>query len=823
MRPSAVSTLVLGPQTSGASVAVVSPDRFEDLGLVSVGGMGEIRRVQDRVLDRPLLLKVLKPELVSQAWQVEQFLREARLTAQLQHPSIVAVHELGLLPDGRLFFTMREVPGRTLTAVLAELARRSADLGEWATTADGGTLRRVVEVVRQVCLTVAFAHDRGVIHGDLKPDNVMVGPYGEVAVLDWGLASLADLEPVAASRVSGTPAYMAPEQAFAEPRTPATDVYALGATLYDVLAGHPPYPDPNPNDALRRLRRGDRPRPLHPIDDGLGFVETRRYEGRANGPREPGERTGPPIPSALAATVRRAMARDPRDRHPTALAVADDLAAWLEGSRRADDARALVAAALSQVRGVDDLRRRAGEARARAAALGDLPRCAPDIEKRATWALLDDAAALDAEADQCEVDLEGTLRGALTLAPGLPEAHAALAGRLEVLHRAAEAASDLRAARRLETPLRAHALALPHGHPARAPTLAYLKGDGAVTLLTEPPGATVQVLTHLPMDRRLIASPTMSLGASPVLEQRLGLGSYRLVVEGPAGPVCVPVAIDRCGRWDGVPPGGAAPLPIRLDVGLEDTACYVPAGWALLGDRDQDTRRIWVDGFVIDRFPVTNAQYLEYLDDVASRDEAEALRRVPRERTGTDEGRPVFVREAGRFRLGFDEDGDVFQPDWPVVLVDWCDARAYARWRAARTGRPWRLPSEWEWEKAARGVDGRRYPWGDHAEDTWACTVHAHARRPLLASVASFPVDESVYGVRQLAGNVHEWCAEPHGSPVPAAGTAAVLPGPSDAEVRIVRGGAWNNAISNARCDLRHGAPAISRMPFLGFRLVRSV
>ena len=89
--------------------------------------------------------------------------------------------------------------------------------------------------------------------------------------------------------------------------------------------------------------------------------------------------------------------------------------------------------------------------------------------------------------------------------------------------------------------------------------------------------------------------------------------------------------------------------------------------------------------------------------------------------------------------------------------------------------------------------------------------------------MSSFPEDESPYSVRQLAGNVHEWCAEPQGSPVPAEGAAATLPGPIDAEVRIVRGGAWNNPIRNARCDLRHGAPSASRLPFLGFRLVRSV
>ncbi|MEZ4240613.1 MAG: SUMF1/EgtB/PvdO family nonheme iron enzyme [Myxococcota bacterium] len=584
--------------------------------------------------------------------------------------------------------------------------------------------------------------------------------------------------------------------------------------LYEVLSGEPPYPDPNPNDALRRLRRGDRPRPLHPVEEGPGFVEARRYEGRPAGPPEPGERTGPPIPGPLAAITRRAMARDPRDRHPTALALAAELDAWLQGDRRDEEARALVGGALAQVRAVDELRRRAEDARRRAV---PPPRAAPEADKRAVWALQDDADALDLEADQCELDAEGALRAALTLSPGLPDAHAALADRLRAQHQAAEAAGDRRAARQLETRLRAHALALPHAHAARASHLAWLQGDGAVTLLTEPPGAAVHVHTHLPLDRRRVSSPTGALGPTPVQGQRLGAGSYVLVV----GAVRYPVQLDRCGRWDGVPPGQQAPWPIPLEVGLEDDACYVPAGWARLGEVP---RRVWVDGFVVDRAPVTVGQYLAYLDDLAAADPAEAQRRVPRERNGTGDGRPVCALGAdGRFGVVPDEDGDVHALDWPVTLVDWHDARAYARWRAARTGRAWRLPSEWEWEKAARGVDARRYPWGDHDEDTWACTLHAAAERALPASVAAFPVDESPYGVRHLAGNVHEWCDEAQGAPVPAEGSAVALPGPSEAEVRICRGGAWNNGVRNARCDLRHGAPAASRLPYLGFRLVRSV
>ncbi|MEQ1502431.1 MAG: serine/threonine-protein kinase, partial [Myxococcota bacterium] len=457
MNRSALDTLVLGPSTreaGGHELPLAAPDRYEDLGLIAVGGMGEVRRVRDRLLGRQLVQKILRSDLADADRLIARFVREARLTATLQHPSVVAVHDLGRLADGRVFFTMREVAGDTLTRRIRELHRASRG-GQWGTLPDGFTFRRLVEVIHQVCRTVAFAHDRGIVHGDLKPDNVMIGAYGEVHVLDWGLATIPDLEP-GATGVAGTPAYMAPEQAFAVPRSAATDVYALGATLYDVLADHPPYVDPNPHDVLRRLRQGDRPEPLPRVADGAQFAESRRFQARDSSD------DGPPIPGPLAAAARKALSRDPADRQPSAAAIADDVAAWLDGLRRADDARRTVAVTVAQVDGIEELRSRAADLRARAARrLAAIPRSASDLDKRLAWSLEDEAEALERESDQREVDVEGALRGVLAVAPGLPEAHAALADRLEALHAAAEAAGDTRTALRLESRLRAHVLALP--------------------------------------------------------------------------------------------------------------------------------------------------------------------------------------------------------------------------------------------------------------------------------------------------------------------------------------------------------------------------
>jgi serine/threonine-protein kinase len=238
--------------------------RYEIEGEIAHGGMGAVLRARDLELNRPLAIKVLRADYRGSAALERRFREEAQITGQLQHPGIPPVHEVGTLPDGRPFFAMKLIQGRTLAQLLQERTSAAHDLP------------RFVAIFEQVCQTLAYAHSQGVIHRDLKPHNIMVGAFGEVQVMDWGLAkqlrsaqcgvridppgpkdeqtafddpsfnpqsAIRNPQWTAVGDVLGTPAYMAPEQARGEidQLDERCDVFGLGAILCVLLTGQPPY------------------------------------------------------------------------------------------------------------------------------------------------------------------------------------------------------------------------------------------------------------------------------------------------------------------------------------------------------------------------------------------------------------------------------------------------------------------------------------------------------------------------------------------------------------------------------------------------------
>lgn len=256
--------------------AVRAPDlsgtRYRLVGSVGAGGMGAVFEVEDETLGRRLALKVVDVPLDGGA-PAEALLEEARVLARLEHPGLVPVHDAGRLPDGRAFYGMKLVRGKRLDAAVAGVV----------------SLPERLRLFLRVCEPVAFANANGVVHRDLKPSNVMVGLFGEVLVLDWGLARA--LGCPGASDASGTPGFMAPEQAAGGPVDARTDVYGLGALLDAVLRIPPAPPRPKALGAIvaratEPEREGRYPDVPALAADVTRLLDGERVEAYAEGPVE---------------------------------------------------------------------------------------------------------------------------------------------------------------------------------------------------------------------------------------------------------------------------------------------------------------------------------------------------------------------------------------------------------------------------------------------------------------------------------------------------------------------------------------------------------
>jgi serine/threonine protein kinase/formylglycine-generating enzyme required for sulfatase activity len=309
-------------------------ERFEERDVIGEGGMGIVLGVHDNVLQRDLARKAIRAERLQSDRgdrPLERFIAEAQITAQLDHPGVVPVHDLGLDPAGNPYFTMRRVRGEDLGAVFLRAWNGEPD---WS-------LARVIGLMLRVCETMAYAHSKNVIHRDLKPANVMVGRFGEVYVMDWGLARALgkpdprdlrlELAPPTTTllrtatrdegtpdevlitgdgAILGTPCYMSPEQARGDLAAigKSTDIYAVGAMLYELLARHKPYCRPGVKTTGRALLRWIHDGPPHPLN-----------------------KITPDAPEPLIAIAEKSMAREPDARYASMSKMADDLRAWLEG------------------------------------------------------------------------------------------------------------------------------------------------------------------------------------------------------------------------------------------------------------------------------------------------------------------------------------------------------------------------------------------------------------------------------------------------------------------------------------------------------------
>ena len=318
-------------------------------GVIATGGMGAVLKAKDNNLARTVALKVMLNSANANEHTVFNFVAEAQITGQLEHPNIVPLHDIGVASDGTIYYTMKLIEGRTLRDILKDIREGNAE------TIQGFPISRLLTIFQKVCDGMSYAHSRGVIHRDLKPDNVMIGEFGEVLILDWGIAKVlpepgqahteeadeefsgplagdgADASATMAGQLKGTPNYMAPEQAEGRVADIDTrsDIYALGGILYYTLTMQPPITGTNLNEILTRVTSGNIHSPSSfnskPTENPSGKIAPHCPNGL--------------IPEALSAVAMKCMARESALRYQTVEELQADLAAYQGGyATRAQDA-----------------------------------------------------------------------------------------------------------------------------------------------------------------------------------------------------------------------------------------------------------------------------------------------------------------------------------------------------------------------------------------------------------------------------------------------------------------------------------------------------
>tara|TARA_Y100001968_G_scaffold274059_1_gene267044 strand:- start:9647 stop:12052 length:2406 start_codon:yes stop_codon:yes gene_type:complete len=700
------------------------------------GAMGVVKLVLDADLQREVALKTLTPEQAELAGARARLLREARLAGGLEHPNIVPVYELGLLEDSQPFFTMRRLQGHTLSDILKR--RRSSN----EPAPEGYGRIRLLTIFIQVCMAVEFAHSRGIVHRDVKPDNIMLGDFGEVQLLDWGIARSTsetdDLDDEGLS-LTGTPGYMAPEQILGgkTPCSTVSDVYSLGAVLYEILTLRRPFEHSDPEEVMVMSCSKE------PLPPSTAAPERR-------------------IPTELDEICLAALRRDPNARTPSARAIARQLEHFMEGVRETErlvkEAAEKVLEGQSLTARYEALRQELSYTRKQSREIRGQIRPWSDVEnKRPMWELQDRVHRLRNEVADAFTEASKSFAGALDRIPEHKQAREGLAHLWWSRFVDDERNEDSISARQSRSMVEFY----DEGDFADR-----LRGDGRLTLLTDPADAEVWLYTYEEIDRRLQPTSERLLGYTPLRGVPIPMGSHLLILRDENLPeVRYPVSIRRLQHHEGY-------VRFYAESEIGESFVYIPGGPFLArggtteyGDTE-NTREVILPDYAISRFPITFREYLEFINYLDKENEEEALARMPRtalegvfcERNDSGLWRPIrdIVFE-GKIREIYPDPDAVL--DLPAVGLSWGDAQAWCEWASEQRGIELRLPTENEWEKAARGVDGRRFPWGNAYDPTFANWSGSRPMFSQLEPIGTYPFDTSVYQVNDMCGGASNWCS----------------------------------------------------------------
>lgn len=727
-------------------------DRFEIFDEIAHGAMGKIDAGWDRHLGRPVAIKRLRSERVKDVVRM-RFLEEAQVTGQLQHPSIITVYELGKI-QGDVVFVMRRVEGISLKELIQRLKRGDEQLlAEYP-------LSRRIQLFHQLCQAIAYAHSRGVIHRDIKPSNVMIGDFGDIVLLDWGLCKIIGQE-VRSSRSSterwqtvhgqiiGTPAYMAPEQALGmiDQITPATDVYGLGALLYHFITLSPPFLGKTKREVVRKVLHAElvpprerAPQALIPPEleevcvRSLHRDAERRYpdarslseaiqqviNAGAQGASPVQRNSAPTSPKGLQTKDLLARSHSLKNDIEEALfnlqSLQEDLASTLDmwqGSQQGPSDRHRYLKITNRYR--RELQGLINQA------------CEQITQYRLLNHLINQLNEVDPDHEQevSSSEVESLTEQVSSMISGFYE-NAVLSNDLEHQARLAYWLEQLDVTRReLLT-----------------------REVGALYVHVRPSKAEIQLWQCVPEGATFKRTRPKTLRTSPLLLDKVPAGQYILAASHPQHKRAVETSLR-------VYPGATTRLSITL---YHPEVCdlrfkHIPAGTFSSGVRHDPLAHIAeiaLPDFFISEHPVKSQEYLEFLNDLASDSPEEALNRAPRTQ---GQKRHLWDWDSARGEMCL---GAGWTPEMPVVGVSLDDAQRYCEWLSGRDQKSYRLPTESEWEKAARGPEGRTFPWGDLWDARLVASAESwdHYLPPEVGMMAS---DQSVYGVKDLAGGVREW------------------------------------------------------------------